>query len=112
MTGLTASVPVEDRPGVSGDAAAMRSLFFRGRKEVPVPVIAAGRANGMRNRGAAALAEYDGGHGYMMMRAAHSFFGFGFFVLLHSHGNLLAIPGSRLTAPGTYSLFFCDGQSV
>jgi hypothetical protein len=37
-----------------------------------------------------ALAEHNGRNGDMIVRTAHTLFGFRFFVLLNSHDNLLA----------------------
>lgn len=45
----------------------------------------------MWHGGVTARADDNSGNGYVVVGAAHAFFGFGFFILLNSHGFLLAL---------------------
>jgi hypothetical protein len=88
-------VPAHDVNRYNGRVLRQRAcrhmLFRRLGHNLTVTVNATRRTNGMGKRGFTALAEYHGRNSHMMVRAAHAFFGFGFFVLLNSHGFLLAV---------------------
>ena len=63
------------------------SLFY----VVAAFVVTARRAHAVWYGGVTARADNNSGNGYVVVGAAHAFFGFGFFILLNSHGFLLAL---------------------